>query len=47
MLSDECTLGGCNGSACSGCPACDPREEPAYTEEEIDQIEATYRLMRR
>lgn len=47
MQDDECSLCGCNGSACSGCPMCDPREEPAYTDAEIDQIEIAHRLMRR
>lgn len=46
MQDDECALCGCNGSACTGYPACDPREEQTSMEE-IDQIEATYRLMRR
>ncbi|MCK9571362.1 hypothetical protein M0R72_20605 [Candidatus Pacearchaeota archaeon] len=40
-LLDECSLCGCNSSAC------DPREEPAHTEAEIDEIERQWEALRR
>jgi len=44
-MIDECSLCGCNGSACSGCPV--TVEEPPLSEAAIDEIERVWNIIQR